>query len=298
MLTFAILLLRWHNVIAKRVKKQHLSWSDEDVFQRARRIVIASMQNVIFYEYLPAFLGSELSPYGGYQQDTHPGVSHMFQAAAFRFGHSLIPPGIYRRDGKCNFRTTSMGYPALRLCSTWWDSNVSYQPAGYTHFTVYVIQLIICLLPLQDAIHDIPIEEILMGMSSQIAEREDPLLCQDVRDKLFGPMEFSRRDLGALNIMRGRDNGLPDYNTARAAFKLPMKKDWYEINPEAFDQNPDLMRMLISAYNNRLDNVDVYVGGMLESYGKPGELFTAVIKDQFTRIRDADRFWFENEGNG
>lgn len=52
-----------------------------------------------------------------------------------------------------------------------------------------------------------------MGMASQIAEREDPLLCSDVRDKLFGPMEFSRRDLGALNIMRGRDNGLPDYNT-------------------------------------------------------------------------------------
>lgn len=33
---------------------------------------------------------------------------------------------------------------------------------------------------------------------------------------------------------------------------------------------------------------------MLESYGGPGELFTAVIKEQFIRIRDADRFWFEN----
>lgn len=61
----------------------------------------------------------------------------------------------------------------------------------------------------------VPIEEVLMGMSSQLAEREDALLCSDVRDNLFGPMEFSRRDLGALNIMRGRDNGLPDYNTAR-----------------------------------------------------------------------------------
>lgn len=60
-----------------------------------------------------------------------------------------------------------------------------------------------------------PIEEVLMGMASQLSEREDALLCSDVRDNLFGPMEFSRRDLGALNIMRGRDNGLPDYNTAR-----------------------------------------------------------------------------------
>lgn len=63
-----------------------------------------------------------------------------------------------------------------------------------------------------------PIEEVLMGMSSQLSEREDALLCSDVRDNLFGPMEFSRRDLGALNIMRGRDNGLPDYNTARYNF--------------------------------------------------------------------------------
>lgn len=137
-----------------------------------------------------------------------------------------------------------------------------------------------------------------MGMSSQIAEREDPLLCSDVRDKLFGPMEFSRRDLGALNIMRGRDNGLPDYNTARASFKLPRKKTWMEINPSLFKTNEDLVRMLISAYSNRLDNIDAYIGGMLESDGHPGELFQAVIKEQFQRIRDADRFWFENEHNG
>ena len=57
------------------------------------------------------------------------------------------------------------------------------------------------------------VENILRGLSSQIAEREDAVLCSDVRNKLFGPMEFSRRDLASLNIMRGRDNGLPDYNT-------------------------------------------------------------------------------------
>lgn len=125
LLTFAILFLRWHNVLANRVKQQHPSWSDEDVFQRARRIVIASLQNIITYEYLPAFLGIENMPaYEGYNPDIHPGISHMFQAAAFRFGHTLIPPGIFRRDAKCNYRTTTMGYPAIRLCSTWWDSNV------------------------------------------------------------------------------------------------------------------------------------------------------------------------------
>ena len=59
------------------------------------------------------------------------------------------------------------------------------------------------------------VEDILRGLSSQIAEKEDVVLCSDVRNKLFGPMEFSRRDLASLNIMRGRDNGIPDYNTVR-----------------------------------------------------------------------------------
>lgn len=126
LLSFAIVFLRWHNVIANRIKNQHQSWSDEDIFQRARRIVVASLQNIFVYEYLPALLETNVSPYKGYNPDMHPGVSHIFQAAAFRFGHSLIPPGIYMRDAQCNYHVTSAGYPALRLCSTWWNSNVRF----------------------------------------------------------------------------------------------------------------------------------------------------------------------------
>ncbi|XP_018323659.1 dual oxidase isoform X2 [Agrilus planipennis] len=272
LLTFGILFFCWHNVVAGRVQKQKPDWSDEEVFQRTRQIVVASLQNIIFYEYLPAFLGKDLPEYEGYKQDVHPGVTHQFQSAAFRFGHSLIPPGLYRRDNKCNFKKTPMGHLAIRLCSTWWDSN--------------------------DVLLASSLEELLLGMSSQISEREDSFLCADVRDKLFGPMEFSRRDLGALNIMRGRDNGLADYNTVRSYYKLPKKRTWNEINPKLFEENPEILRLLVAAYSNRLDNVDVYVGGMLESFGEPGELFSAVIVEQFIRLRDADRFWFENIENG
>ncbi|XP_057664669.1 dual oxidase [Diorhabda carinulata] len=272
LLTISVLFFRWHNVVASRIKKHNPNWSDEDVFQRARRIVIATLQNVIAYEYLPAFLEDELPPYKGYNPDIHPGITHVFQSAAFRFGHSLIPPGLYRRDSRCNFKKTPMGDIAIRLCSTWWDSN--------------------------EVLTNNSIEELLMGMTSQLSEREDSVLCSDVRDKLFGPMEFSRRDLGAINIMRGRDNGLPDYNTIRAAYGLAKFKNWSDINPSLFKKRPDILKTLIAAYDNNIDNIDVYVGGMLESYGKPGELFTKVILEQFIRLRDADRFWFENVENG
>ncbi|PSN44387.1 Dual oxidase [Blattella germanica] len=269
LLAFGILFFRWHNVIAKRVQAEHPDWPDEEVFQRTRRFVIATLQNIIAYEYLPAFMGEGLPKYEGYKPDVHPGVSHVFQSAAFRFGHTMIPPGIYRRDGSCHFRETPMGFRALRLCSTWWDSN--------------------------DVLSDSTVEELLLGMSSQIAEKEDTVLCSDVRDKLFGPMEFSRRDLGALNIMRGRDNGLPDYNTVRSYFRLPKIKDWNEINPPLFKKRPELLKLLVDVYSDKVENVDLYVGGMLESRDGPGELFRAIIREQFTRIRDADRIFTEEE---
>ncbi|KAH1002613.1 hypothetical protein HUJ04_008686 [Dendroctonus ponderosae] len=272
LLTLGILFFRWHNVMAERIQRTNPAWSDEDVFQKARRVVVATLQNIVLYEYLPAFLGEALPQYTGYQQNVHPGITHVFQSAAFRFGHSLIPPGLYRRDSKCNFKKTPMGHLALRLCSTWWDSN--------------------------EVLTNNSIEELLMGMASQLAEKEDSVLCSDVRDKLFGPMEFSRRDLGALNIMRGRDNGLPDYNTVRAFYGLSRRSNWTEINPALFKEKPQLLDTLANVYANNIDNVDVYVGGMLESLGHPGELFRTVIKEQFVRLRDSDRFWFENEANG
>lgn len=74
---------------------------------------------------MPFFLGEGLPAYEGYKSDTHPGITHVFQSAAFRFGHTLIPPGIYRRDGQCDFKHTPNGAPALRLCATWWNSDVS-----------------------------------------------------------------------------------------------------------------------------------------------------------------------------
>ena len=41
-----------------------------------------------------------------------------------RFGHTMIPPGIYLRDGKCNFQKNNSESNALRLCSSWWDAQV------------------------------------------------------------------------------------------------------------------------------------------------------------------------------
>lgn len=149
----------------------------------------------------------------------------------------------------------------------------------------------------QDEIDNNSIEEIIMGLSSQLAEREDAVFCSDVRNKLFGPMEFSRRDLAALNIMRGRDNGLPDYNTVRKCHNLEMLQRFDEINPTLNATNPEIFKKMEELYRD-MANIDLYVGGMLESVDGPGPLFTKVIVSQFEHIRDSDRFWFENKEQG
>ncbi|KAH9369448.1 hypothetical protein HPB48_014372 [Haemaphysalis longicornis] len=56
--------------------------------------------------------------------------------------------------------------------------------------------------------------------------------------------------------------------------------------------------VLPQLYGNSTDNVDMWVGGLLETSDRPGPLFQKIIRDQFRRIRDGDRFWFENNGTG
>ncbi len=60
-----------------------------------------------------------------------------------------------------------------------------------------------------------------------------------------------------------------------------------------------LLKKMMDVYDNKLEDVDVWAGGLLETTPEgPGSLFTTIIKDQFERIRDGDRFWFENKNNG
>lgn len=43
--------------------------------------------------------------------------------------------------------------------------------------------------------------------------------------------------------MRGRDEGVADYNTVRQAYGLPPITSWIEINEELFKQNPEVKKL-------------------------------------------------------
>ncbi|XP_035521216.1 dual oxidase 1 [Morone saxatilis] len=274
-----IIWFRYHNYVASKLHEEHPEWSDEKLFQNARKTVVATFQNIALYEWLPGYLGDKkLPPYPGYQKFVDPGISPEFQAAAIRFGITMAPPGVYMRNRTCHFRKIvnidgSLS-PAMRLCNSFWKRQS------------------INVKTSQD------IDDLLMGMASQIAEREDNIVVEDLRDFMYGPLRFSRTDLVAITIQRGRDFGLRSYTEVRKALDLPPVKTFEDINPELNSTNPQLLSDVAELYNRDISKLELFPGGLLESVDGPGPVFSAIILDQFERTRNGDRFWFENKQNG
>ncbi|XP_031418173.2 dual oxidase 2 [Clupea harengus] len=268
---------RYHNYLASQLHHVHPAWSDEQLFQGARKRLIATLQNVAFHEWLPSYLGKSLPPYQGYKNSVDPGISPEFAAAAIRFGLTMAPSGVYMRNRSCHYRevVSSDGSTsqAMRLCNSFWNRhNPNLRTAE-------------------------DVDELILGMSSQLAEREDNIIVEDLRDYMYGPLRFSRSDAVAMTIQRGRDFGLPSYSEVREALNLLPLDTWADINPQLNQSHPQLFRELSDLYGNDVSRLELFPGGLLESVDGPGPVFTALISDQFQRIRNGDRFWFENKQN-
>ncbi|MEI8229378.1 MAG: peroxidase family protein, partial [Planctomycetota bacterium] len=85
------LFVREHNRIAAAASAKNPAWTDEQLYQHARRIVVAELQKITYDEFLPALLGGNtpanaaLHAYRGYRADVNPGIATEFSTAAFRF---------------------------------------------------------------------------------------------------------------------------------------------------------------------------------------------------------------------
>ena len=188
-------------------------------------------------------------------------VVNEFSSVGFRFGHSQVTNTLHR----LNADLTASKHGHLHLRDNYFSPGRVLRQGG--------------------------IDPILRGMIFTACQEVDTKATDGVRNFLFGT-NTKGFDLVAINIQRGRDHGIPDYNTLREGIGLPRKTSFEDITSDT-----DIASKMKELYNGNVDNVDAFVGGLAEPHvagGAVGELFATIIADQFARLRNGDRHWFEN----
>lgn len=258
------LFVREHNYQARKIAAGNPDLSDEEIYQQARSRVIAEIQAITYNEWLPSLLGKgAIDSYTGYDASVNPGISNEFATAAFRFGHSLLGDDIEFLDNN-----------GLEVHERVALSEAFFNP---------------------DLISETGIDSILKYLTSDPSSEVDTQVVESVRNFLFGPPGAGGLDLASLNIQRGRDHGLADYNTVRESIGLPRVTSFAEITSDR-----ELQTKLEALYTT-VDDIDLWVGGLAEDHvagSSVGETFQTIIVDQFERLRDGDRFWYQNQFSG
>ena len=258
--------VREHNRLVDELAEKHPELDDEGLYQHAKALVEAEVQAITYNEFLPVLLGKDaLEAYDGYDPTIDPGIENIFATAAYRVGHTMLSSTLYRmaEDGS----ESEHGHLALR--------DAFFRPAAL--------------------LDEGGVDPLLRGLAAKMSQEIDSRLVDDVRNFLFGPPGAGGFDLGSLNIQRGRDHGLPSYNEARVAYGLDPVADFDEITADA-----EIAQALEDVYGS-VDKIDVFVGGIAEDHVEGavvGALFHAILSDQFTRLRDGDRFWYEERFEG
>uniref|UniRef100_A0A0K0F465 peroxidase n=1 Tax=Strongyloides venezuelensis TaxID=75913 RepID=A0A0K0F465_STRVS len=259
-----ILFTREHNRIAGIFKRINPQWSDERVFQEARKLVGAQIQAIVYREYLPKILGSAfmtaIGPYKGYNQNVDATIVNEFTSSAFRYGHGMIQE-TFPRLGE-NFRNISFG--SYNFVKGTLNSQMLVKQGG--------------------------IDPILRGMMLTKLKRPQRLTT------IITENMFESTDLGSINIQRGRDHGLPPYNKFRDLCGLNKARTFEELSKEIL--SPFTRSKLQKIYGS-VDTIDLFVGAILEDpvlHGLIGPTITCIIGPQFKRSRDGDRFYYENPG--
>ncbi|XP_049853246.1 chorion peroxidase-like isoform X2 [Schistocerca gregaria] len=268
--------LRAHNNLATKLIGINPHWDDERIYQEARKIIGAMMQHITYREFLPIVLGQDVIKlfelnltqkgyYKGYHIKVNPTALNAFATAAFRFGHSLVQPSLLRCDSR------------HRL--------LPFNASLHEELTVPT-----------DIYNTGSVDQLLLGMCVQPAQKRDEYITEQLTNHLFQtPSYHYGMDLAALNIQRGRDHGLPPYNSWRTRCGLQSFSDWDQLLKV---MSPETVVKLRKVYSDT-DDIDLFAGGMAEKPvygGLVGPTFACIIAQQFSNLRKGDRFWYENGG--
>src|SRR5881409_2955952 len=234
------LFAREHNRI---VASLPLSLSAEERFQIARRVVGAEIQYITYTQFLPA-LGVRLDPYHGYDPTVNPGLSNEFAVVGYR-AHSMIHGEFDTTVGATTYTDAQLAAFAARGIVVTADGD-----------QVTLEIPLAAAFGTPDLLEDLGLEPVFLSLSQRQYENDeqidnalrsvlfqipkpgipDPTVCGV---PIVNPDCFSGvSDLGAIDIARGRDHGLPTYNDLRRAYGLAPKTSFVDVTGEATQSFP------------------------------------------------------------
>ena len=236
------LFVREHNRIVDALPDD---LDEETKFDIARRVIAGLQQYITYNEFLPA-MGVDLDDYTGYDPTVDPTITNEFATVGYR-AHSQIH-GEFEAE-----------IPLEQLSD---DDIASLEAQGVTvDVTDDDVEVAI---PLNVAfgnpglLADLGLGNVLAGLASEAAYANDEQIDNQLRSVLFqipgpdveNPLDCldgdeiagcftSVNDLGALDVLRGYDHGMPTYNDLRAAYGLDPVDSFVELTGEATDELPD-----------------------------------------------------------
>jgi peroxidase len=273
--TWHTLWLREHNRVASALASINQQLTDEELYQNARRCVIAEFQNTVYGEWLPILLGADaVTKFGldvdggnGYKPDVDASIRNGFAAAAFRFGHSMLQ-GSYRSTPASGDSTTLM----LR--------DLFFNPTSYS------------------ANDGEGADKLMRGLIEQPSQKFDGFITADVTNFLFPPTATAcfGEDLAARDLQRARDHGIPGFLRFLEFCGLSYGNGWHGND---WSHRPsiislDAWKKLQNVYESPED-IDLLTGGYFEtplSGGLIGPVLNCLIGMQFQFLREGDRFFF------
>jgi len=217
--------------------------SAEDRFQIARRVVGAEIEYITYTQFLPA-LGVQLAPYRGYDPTVNPGLSNEFAVVGYR-AHSMIHGEFDTTVGATRYTDAELAAFAARgvVVERDGDQVTLTIPLAAAFGNPDLLQdlglgPVFRSLSERQYKNDEQIDNALRSVLFQIPKPgiPDPTVCGA---PVVNPDCFSGvSDLGAIDIARGRDHGMPSYNDLRRAYGLAPKASFVEITGEATQSFP------------------------------------------------------------
>ncbi|WP_370942839.1 peroxidase family protein [Amycolatopsis sp. cg5] len=222
------LFAREHNRIVDRLPG---ALPAETKFQIARRVVIATQQYITFEEFLPS-LGVRLAPYRGYNAQVNPTVGNEFATVGYR-AHSML-------NGDLRFKTELRHYTQAQLDALR-AKGLTVTVTGDA-VEIKVPSEVATFNP--DLVTQLQLGPVLQGLGAYPQSASDEQIGDLVRNIVFRRGDqIAVFDIGAIDLERGRDHGMPTYQQLRQAYGLAPKASFSAVTGEAtetFPADPEL----------------------------------------------------------